>query len=148
MIKASEIVKMPVINSDYVEIRPIELKEAQYIVNKFHKHNIQPQGHKFSLGIFRKQLDDFVAGDDYEGLHDWIIIDEFDSSDDTLEEFYDEDYGHMNYSNKYDAYVLNLGGDFVYANPKPENVLLGVATVGIPVACPLNDGKTLEITRI
>ena len=148
MIKASEIVKMPVINSDYIEIRPIELKEAQYIVNKFHKHNIQPQGHKFSLGIFRKQLDDFVAGDDYEGLHDWIIIDEFDSSDDTLEEFYDEDYGHMNYSNKYDAYVLNLGGDFVYANPKPENVLLGVATVGIPVACPLNDGKTLEITRI
>ena len=54
----------------------------------------------------------------------------------------------MNYSNKYDAYVLNLGGDFVYARPKDENVLLGVASVGNPTSPKLMDGNTLEITRV
>ena len=76
-LSASNFVNMPTINKDYIEIRPIELKDAQEIINKFHKHNIQPQGHKFSLGIFRKQLDNWEC-DDFEGLHDWVIIDRFD----------------------------------------------------------------------
>ena len=147
-LSASNFVNMPTINKDYIEIRPIELKDAQEIINKFHKHNIQPQGHKFSLGIFRKQLDNWEC-DDFEGLHDWVIIDDYDIDDDSIIEYYDPDFGDVNYSEKYDAYVINLGGEFIYARPKSEDgVLLGVATVGLPVACPLNDGQTLEITRI
>lgn len=144
----SNFVDMPTINKDFIEIKPIALKDAQEIINKFHKHNIQPQGHKFSLGIFRKQLDNNDC-DDFEGLHDWVIIDDYDIDDDSIIEYYDPDFGDVNYSEKYDAYVINLGGEFIYARPKSEDgVLLGVATVGLPVACPLNDGKTLEITRI
>ena len=41
------------------------------------------------MGIFRKKLNDHVAGGDYEQLHDWVIIDTFDNDDDTLEQYYD-----------------------------------------------------------
>ena len=149
-IKPSHIIDMPIINKDYVEVRPVSYKDLKDIVGNFHKHNIEPQGHKFSLGIFRKKLDDFVAGDDFQNMHDWIILGEYNcENDEALVEFYDDDLCcDMNYSNKYDAYVLNLGGDFVYARPKDENVLLGVASVGNPTSPKLMDGNTLEITRV
>ena len=148
-LSASTFVDMPIINKDYIEIRPIEFAQAKEVIGEFHKHNIAPQGHKFSMGIFRKKLNDHVAGGDYEQLHDWVIIDTFDNDDDTLEQYYDYEYGmDMEYSDKYDAYALNLGGEFVYARPKEDDVLLGVATIGNPVAPKLMDGKTLEITRI
>lgn len=33
------------------ELQPITLKEAQAFVNQNHRHNVAPQGHKFSIGL-------------------------------------------------------------------------------------------------
>jgi len=35
-----------------LEIRPIELKEANAFVMKFHRHHYKVQGHKFSIGCY------------------------------------------------------------------------------------------------
>lgn len=32
-------------------LQPISLKEAQAFVNEHHRHNVSPQGHKFSIGL-------------------------------------------------------------------------------------------------
>jgi hypothetical protein len=32
-------------------LQPILLKEAQSFVNEYHRHNVSPQGHKFSIGL-------------------------------------------------------------------------------------------------
>jgi hypothetical protein len=32
-------------------LQPISLKEAQSFVNEHHRHNVSPQGHKFSVGL-------------------------------------------------------------------------------------------------
>jgi hypothetical protein len=32
-------------------LQPISLKEAQTFVNEHHRHNVSPQGHKFSVGL-------------------------------------------------------------------------------------------------
>jgi hypothetical protein len=32
-------------------LQPISLKEAQVFVNEHHRHNVSPQGHKFSIGL-------------------------------------------------------------------------------------------------
>ncbi|MBO0961968.1 hypothetical protein J1P26_19880 [Neobacillus sp. MM2021_6] len=33
------------------KLQPITLKEAQLFVNEYHRHNVSPQGHKFSIGL-------------------------------------------------------------------------------------------------
>lgn len=33
------------------ELRPITFKEAKTFVNEHHRHNVSPQGHKFSIGL-------------------------------------------------------------------------------------------------
>lgn len=33
------------------ELQPITLKEAKEFVDRFHRHNVSPQGHKFSIGL-------------------------------------------------------------------------------------------------
>jgi len=33
------------------DLQPISLKEAQSFVNEHHRHNVSPQGHKFSVGL-------------------------------------------------------------------------------------------------
>ena len=58
-LSASTFVDMPIINKDYIEIRPIEFAQAKEVIGKFHKHNIAPQGHKFSMGIFSKTSSSF-----------------------------------------------------------------------------------------
>lgn len=35
------------------DIRPISLKTAQQFVTTFHRHNKKPQGHKFSVGLYK-----------------------------------------------------------------------------------------------
>lgn len=34
-----------------LNLQPITLKEAKFFVNKHHRHNVAPQGHKFSIGL-------------------------------------------------------------------------------------------------
>jgi hypothetical protein len=34
-----------------LELQPITLKEAQAFIDEHHRHNVSPQGHKFSIGI-------------------------------------------------------------------------------------------------
>ncbi len=34
-----------------MKIVPINLKQAQDFVNEHHRHNVSPQGHKFSIGL-------------------------------------------------------------------------------------------------
>lgn len=34
-----------------LELQPITLEEAKIFVNKYHRHNIAPVGHKFSIGL-------------------------------------------------------------------------------------------------
>lgn len=34
-----------------LELQPITLKEAQEFVNRHHRHNVAPVGHKFSIGL-------------------------------------------------------------------------------------------------
>jgi hypothetical protein len=69
-------------SKEKLEIRPIELKEANAFIEKFHRHHHKVQGHKFSISCWR--------------------------------------------------------GD----------KLVGVAIVGRPVSRYLDNGKTLEITRL
>lgn len=65
-----------------MKIVPINLKQAQEFVNEHHRHNVSPQGHKFSIGL------------------------------------------------------------------ESDGQLVGVAIAGRPVARRLDDGKTLEVTRV
>lgn len=64
-----------------IEITPITFKEAKEFVNEHHRHNVAPQGQKFSIGV------------------------------------------------------------------KEDGALIGVVTVGRPIARRNDDGKTAEITR-
>ena len=47
-----------------------------------------------------------------------------------------------------DIYVLEYECEYLVVEPKPGKILNGVAVVGRPVARCLDDGDTLEITRI
>jgi hypothetical protein len=38
------------------EIRPITFKDAKAFVNEHHRHNVSPQGHKFSIGLYDGEL--------------------------------------------------------------------------------------------
>ena len=45
-------------------IKDYPLAKAQQLVNLYHRHNIQPQGHKFTLALFRdNQADSFYIDD-------------------------------------------------------------------------------------
>jgi len=125
-------------------IKPIAYKDLCDVVTDFHTHNKKPQGHKFSLGIFRTEI---TSGEDYSGLSNWIVEDFWDGDEDNLVE--DEDYG-CNYDLVQDVYVLNIDGKAVCAEPKPDEVLIGVASIGRPVSRELStrNPHALEITRI
>lgn len=38
-------------SEDSLKLTPITLREARAFVTEFHRHNVAPQGHKFSIGL-------------------------------------------------------------------------------------------------
>lgn len=38
-------------NNDTLTLTPVTLRQAQTFVNEHHRHNVAPQGHKFSIGL-------------------------------------------------------------------------------------------------
>jgi len=138
-----------------IEIVEYPLRKAQELVDKFHKHNIKPQGHKFTLAVFRNESLDhwdfdnedeirgrFAIKGDYEG--DW--------DEDEFYEDWESGIHNLFYSAKLDQRVLDvhINGDLrqLIVEVKPDRVLNGIAVCGRPINRHLDDGKTLEITRI
>ena len=39
------------IKNEELKLTPVTLRQAQAFVNKHHRHNVAPQGHKFSIGL-------------------------------------------------------------------------------------------------
>lgn len=137
-----------------IEIKDHPFKKAQLLIDLFHKHNIRPQGHKFTLAVTRDQLADAMDFDDQDLRSRFVIKGEYEGDWEEDEFFEDWDSGIHNlfYSAKTDQYVLDvhMQGDLqqLIVELKPDEVLNGVAVCGRPVNRHLDDGRTLEITRI
>ena len=126
---------------------------AQQIIDKFHKHNIKPQGHKFTLGVFRNTEEDFYNNDEVHPAAHFAIKDFYEcQGEDMFEDgFIEDSYEGVSglwYHFEKDIYVLEYEFEYLIVEPKPGKILNGVAVVGRPVGRCLDDGETLEITRI
>ena len=62
-------------NKNNIEISDYNFTVAQLIIDKFHKHNIKPQGHKFTLGVFRNTEEDFNNNEDVNPAAHFAIKD-------------------------------------------------------------------------
>ena len=128
------------------EIKDYPFSKAKIFIDKYHKHNIRPQGHKFTLGIFRNKDWDLDTLDDtsmYSGFSVKDVIDE-----DFDEENWVEESNKLYYCMKTDRYILDTLNGYFVVEPKPSKILNGIAVCGRPVNRYLDDGNTLEITRV
>lgn len=135
--------------TNHIEITDYKFARAQVLVDLYHKHNIKPQGHKFTLAAFRnRELDEFDFGG-AEDLRSCFAIKDILDNDIDLESMIQEPGMHnVFYDIENDRYIYSGSEGNLEIEIKPQKILNGVAIVGRPVSRFLDDGETLEITRI
>ena len=138
-----------------IEIIDYPFTKAQKLIDLFHKHNIKPQGHKFTLAAMRDESSDHLAFDNEDEIRGrFAILGDYEGNwhEDEFLEDWDLGINNLFYSAKLDQYVLDvhIHGDLrqLIVEVKPDQVLNGVAVCGRPVNRHLDDGETLEITRV
>jgi hypothetical protein len=133
-----------------------DLQRAKEVVKKFHKHNIEPQGHKFTRAIFRAHERDLDINGEYN------VWDKYKVTNKSI-----EDYGldrndpfadgkvaeegldsRLYYHLEKDFYFTEQDCEYFVVEPKCEYLLCGIAVVGRPISRFLDNGQTLEITRV
>lgn len=127
-------------------IKDYPLAKAQQLVNLYHRHNIQPQGHKFTLALFRDNQADSFYIDDQDYSSSFAVKGFLDS--DEYNPAWIEEQERLYYDADTDQYILDTPDGYLIVEPKPDRILNGIAVVGRPVNRYLDDGNTLEITRL
>ena len=133
-----------------------DLARAKEVVRKFHNHNIPPQGHKFTRAIFREHEQDLHDNGEYNVWDRYKMIDKeiedfgLDSNDPFADGKVVEDGegSRLYYHLEKDFYFTEQECTYFVVEPKCKYLLCGIAIVGRPISRFLDDGHTLEITRV